>query len=177
MTDPPIQVFGYHGTSKEKAKTILSEGFRVSDNDYDWLGEGVYFFQDAPYRAMQWANQLHPQHPPVIRAVIQLDNCIDLLDIKMLDFDKATKILTEHFANLTPDEFEVNLRKYCPELFTESTDNLDNIRGNDLYRQGHQDGKLQIIPKLLDKGLSTQEVAELLELDLHKVEETSAQGI
>jgi hypothetical protein len=35
----------------------------------------------------------------------------------MLDFDKATKILTEHFANLTPEQFEVNLREYCPELF------------------------------------------------------------
>jgi hypothetical protein len=82
MIDPPIQVFGYHGTSREKANTILSEGFRISDNDYDWLGEGVYFFQDALYRAMQWATQQHPQHPAVIRAIIQLDNCIDLLDIK-----------------------------------------------------------------------------------------------
>jgi hypothetical protein len=84
MIDPPIQVFGYHGTSREKANTILSEGFRISDNDNDWLGEGVYFFQDAPYRAMQWASQQHPQDPAVIRAVIQLDNCIDLLDIKWI---------------------------------------------------------------------------------------------
>jgi hydroxymethylpyrimidine pyrophosphatase-like HAD family hydrolase len=81
----------------------------------------------------------------------------------MLDFDKATKILTEHFADLTPDKFEVNLRKYCPELFQENVDN--------------QDSKLQIVPKLLDKGLSIQEVAELLELDIHKVEETAAHGI
>jgi predicted transposase YdaD len=95
----------------------------------------------------------------------------------MLDFDKATKILTEHFANLTPDEFEVNLREYCPELFPENTNNLENIKDTDLYQQGHQDSKLQIIPKLLDKGLSTQEVAELLELDIHKVEETAAHGI
>jgi predicted transposase YdaD len=95
----------------------------------------------------------------------------------MLDFDKATKILTEHFANLTPDEFEVNLRKYCPELSPENTDNLENIKDTDLYQQGHQDSKLQIIPKLLNKGLSTQEVAELLELDIHKVEETAAHGI
>jgi hypothetical protein len=77
----------------------------------------------------------------------------------MLDFDKATKILTEHFANLTPDEFEVNLRKYCPELYPENTDNieLENIKDTDLDLQGYQD---RIIPKLLDKGLSTQEVAK-----------------
>jgi predicted transposase YdaD len=95
----------------------------------------------------------------------------------MLDFDKATKILTEHFANLTPDEFEVNLRKFCPELFTESTDNLDNIQGTDLYQQGHQDSKLQIIPKLLNKGLSAQEVAEMLELDIDKVEAAAPHSI
>jgi predicted transposase YdaD len=97
----------------------------------------------------------------------------------MLDFDKATKILTEHFANLTPEQFEINLREYCPELFPETIDNLalDDIQDTDLYQQGHQDSKLQIIPKLLDKGLSTQEVAELLELDIHKVEETAAHGI
>jgi predicted transposase YdaD len=97
----------------------------------------------------------------------------------MLDFDKATKILTEHFANLTPDEFEVNLRKYCPELSPETTDNLelDNIKDTDLYQQGQQDSKLQIIPRLLDKGMSIQEVADLLELDIHKVEETVAHGI
>ena len=97
----------------------------------------------------------------------------------MLDFDKATKILTEHFANLTPDEFEVNLRKYCPELSPETTANLDldNIENTDLYQQGHQDSRLQIVPKLLNKGLSTQEVAELLELDIHKVEGKAAHGI
>jgi hypothetical protein len=41
----------------------------------------------------------------------------------MLDFDKATKILTEHFANLTPGKFEVNLIKYCPEISPDITDN------------------------------------------------------
>jgi predicted transposase YdaD len=92
----------------------------------------------------------------------------------MLDFDKAVKILTEHFADLTPDEFEVNLRKYCPELSSETTNHLENIKTTDLYQQGHQDSKLQIVPKLLNKGLSPQEVAELLELDICKVEETAA---
>jgi hypothetical protein len=31
---------------------------------------------------MQWATQQHPQNPAVIRSLIQLDRCIDLLDIK-----------------------------------------------------------------------------------------------
>ena len=99
----------------------------------------------------------------------------------MLDFDKATKILTEHFANLTPEQFEVNLREYCPELFPETEDPLDRsslMKDTDIYQQAQQDSKLQIAPKLLNKGLSIQEVAELLELDTYKVEETAlAHGI
>jgi predicted transposase YdaD len=99
----------------------------------------------------------------------------------MLDFDKATKILTEHFANLTPEQFEVNLREYCPELFPETVEPLDRsllMKDTDIYQQAQQDNKLQIVPKLLNKGLSIQEVAELLELDTHKVEETAvAHGI
>ncbi len=95
----------------------------------------------------------------------------------MLDFDKATKILTEHFANLTPEQFEVNLREYCPELFPETTENPENIKDTNLYQQGHQDSELQILTKLLDKGLSTQEVAELLELDIYKVEEIASHNI
>jgi hypothetical protein len=54
MDNAPI-VYGYHGTSRTKAANILKQGFLASDNDYDWLGTGIYFFQDAPIRATQWA--------------------------------------------------------------------------------------------------------------------------
>ncbi|WP_309733732.1 hypothetical protein [Chamaesiphon sp. OTE_75_metabat_556] len=77
-----IEVSGYHGTSQTKATSILKNGFLTSDNDYDWLGTGIYFFQDAPMRAKQWAIEQHSQEPAVICARIQLDNCIDLFDIK-----------------------------------------------------------------------------------------------
>jgi hypothetical protein len=80
MTDR-IEIYGYHGTSKTKAMNIQQNGFVASDNDYDWLGTGIYFFQDAPIRAKQWASQQHPEDPAVIRALIRLDNCIDLFDI------------------------------------------------------------------------------------------------
>ncbi|PSB57338.1 hypothetical protein [Chamaesiphon polymorphus] len=77
-----IEVHGYHGTSQTKATSILKNGFLASDNDYDWLGTGIYFFQDAPMRAKQWAIEQHPNEPAVICARIQLDNCIDLFDVK-----------------------------------------------------------------------------------------------
>lgn len=77
-----VRVYGYHGTSTEAASLIIQQGFNISSNDYDWLGTGVYFFQDAPARAWEWANQQYPTNPAVIRSSIQLENCIDLLDIQ-----------------------------------------------------------------------------------------------
>jgi len=42
---------GYHGTSATHAAGILRDGFRPSGNDYDCLGDGVYFFEDGPAQA------------------------------------------------------------------------------------------------------------------------------
>ena len=47
---------GYHGTSKEKSESILKNGFEISeskDKNYEWLGDGVYFWEDD-YYAVQW---------------------------------------------------------------------------------------------------------------------------
>ena len=81
-TFQPGPVTGFHGTSTEPAARILREGFRPSDNDYDWLGEGVYLFQDAPARARLWGEQRTGGPVAVIRAEIELTDCIDLLDIR-----------------------------------------------------------------------------------------------
>ncbi|MCL1467726.1 hypothetical protein LAY41_25405 [Argonema galeatum A003/A1] len=85
MTDATssiITVWGYHGTSAEAAELILREGFSIKPSRYHWLGDGVYFFQDAPLRAWEWAFRRYSD-PAVIRSLIHLDeDCMDLVDIK-----------------------------------------------------------------------------------------------
>jgi membrane protease subunit (stomatin/prohibitin family) len=76
-----MRAIGFHGTSVEAAQRILSTGFEISRNEYDWLGDGAYFFQDAPARALEWALQRFGANAAVIGAEIDLDDCIDLLDI------------------------------------------------------------------------------------------------
>ena len=73
-------VLGYHGTSSEAADMILRGGFQISRNTYDWLGDGVYFFQDAPHRAWEWAFRGHGNDGAVVRAEIRIVDCMDLLD-------------------------------------------------------------------------------------------------
>lgn len=76
-----MRAIGFHGTSAEAAQRILASGFEISRNDYDWLGDGAYFFQDAPVRAMEWARQRFGNDAAVIGAEIDLQDCVDLLDI------------------------------------------------------------------------------------------------
>lgn len=74
-----MEARGYHGTSAEAARAIENSGFRPSQNPYDWLGDGVYFFQDGKARAQSWATARWPA-AAVIEAQIDLNDCLDLLD-------------------------------------------------------------------------------------------------
>jgi len=76
---------GFHGTSWSAAPLAIRDGFRPSRNEYDWLGDGVYFFQDAPARAWEWARHQHGNAAAVIQSTIRLEGCIDLLDIEWND--------------------------------------------------------------------------------------------
>lgn len=76
-----MRATGFHGTSAEAAQRILASGFEISRNEYDWLGDGAYFFQDAPARALEWARQRFGDDAAVIGAEINLNDCVDLLDI------------------------------------------------------------------------------------------------
>ena len=88
-------VIGFHGCDKEIFENILykHETFKASRNKYDWLGNGMYFWEQNLERAWEWANsgrtnpKLHIKTPAVIGAVIDLGFCLNLLDsnnIKML---------------------------------------------------------------------------------------------
>jgi hypothetical protein len=75
-----LVVRGYHGTSATQAAVILRDGFLPSDNDYDCLGDGVYFFEDGLAQAAAWARRAHPSEPAVVQADVRLEDCMDLKD-------------------------------------------------------------------------------------------------
>lgn len=85
QADPRV-VLGYHGTRSEYADQIVSsKTFFRSQNDYDWLGHGIYFWEHAPFRAWQWARQRYGRDGRVIEARIRLGNCLDLTDVRFTD--------------------------------------------------------------------------------------------
>ncbi|TLU99158.1 hypothetical protein [Dyadobacter luticola] len=75
-----VTVYGFHGCNKEVKKQILSGAvkFEHSVNKYDWLGAGVYFWENDFLRAQQWATEIHGDDAAVIGAKITLGQCFDL---------------------------------------------------------------------------------------------------
>jgi hypothetical protein len=75
-----LVIRAYHGTSATHAAAILRDGFLPSDNEYDCLGDGVYFFEDGLAQAVGWATRAHPTEPAVVQADVRLEDCMDLKD-------------------------------------------------------------------------------------------------
>jgi hypothetical protein len=81
-------IIGYHGcTARTAARLIKGAPFAPSNNDYDWLGHGIYFWEHGPDRAMRFIQdklrrEERREKPAVVGALLQLGLCFDLLDTK-----------------------------------------------------------------------------------------------
>jgi hypothetical protein len=81
-------IIGYHGCTAAAATRLLrGASFAESQNDYDWLGRGVYFWEHGPDRAFRFIKEKlrrerRKERPAVIGAVLQLGQCFDLLDTR-----------------------------------------------------------------------------------------------
>lgn len=79
-------VVGYHGCDRAVAEGVLLRGapLKKSANRWDWLGEGIYFWEHGPERAMEFAEWKQKRgeiaEPFVLGAYIHLGRCFDLTD-------------------------------------------------------------------------------------------------
>ena len=53
----PFQITGFHICDRDLGLRLLggSDELRLSDNPWDWLGPGVYFWEQNPHRALAYA--------------------------------------------------------------------------------------------------------------------------
>ncbi len=150
----PSIVYGFHGIDKSSAFRILTQvdSFRHSNNKYDWLGNGVYFWENNLERAKQYAIQDSKRAassvkvPFVLGAVLELGNCLDLLDQKYNDFLKvayqqlkqdldAEEIPLPKNKNFNSNDFDFKAReldcaviRYACALAEDSGEPFDSIR-------------------------------------------------
>jgi hypothetical protein len=137
----PRTVVGYHGcdqafTTRLVAGKVDTEAWRASQNDYDWIGAGIYFWEHAPGRAWQWAQQRHKDDGAVVAAVIRLGRCLDLADTAFTAllrdaFDGTVKSYEERGLTLPKNEGkEFKLRKLdrlVVDALTEAADDNDGV--------------------------------------------------
>lgn len=88
-------VIAYHGTDASVVDDVLAgrSELNPSSGDHHWLGEGIYFWEDNPDRALWWARrkmeldkEINKEHgmavriqtPAVIGSIIYLGRCLDL---------------------------------------------------------------------------------------------------
>lgn len=69
-----LSYVGYHGCDKESGKEVLRSKFLPSEGDRQWLGDGVYFFENDPVPAEWWAEQRKKfKEWMVLRSIIEVD--------------------------------------------------------------------------------------------------------
>ena len=86
-------ILGYHGCDQRVGERLLGgASFKPSDNEYDWLGPGIYFWEANPLRGLEFARESSQRRgsrisrPYVIGAVIEVGLCLDLTTSAGLDW-------------------------------------------------------------------------------------------
>ena len=108
----PQLIFGYHGCERNVAENVvLNRGnLHPSENRWDWLGAGAYYWEGAPERALDWAKK-HCKDPAVLGAVIDLGHCMNLMDVE-------SQSLLQHTYRVqrTQNEKMPENGKFCHDL-------------------------------------------------------------
>ena len=106
----PNIIIGFHGCDKKVFDKILyeHEPFKCSHNDYDWLGNGMYF----------WGNFFPPLK--IADAYIEVINIILKTTKNTRSMQDWIQLIFDIFAELLDfdpyDEIGKQLKKYCDDL-------------------------------------------------------------
>lgn len=102
----PNTIIGFHGCELSVRNKLVNSPnqIEISSKPYDWLGSGVYFWENNYTRALQWAtdkaNKGELTTPAVLGAVLQLGNCCDFLDSKYTEMVGAFyRAMSEEYSS------------------------------------------------------------------------------
>ena len=117
----PSFILGFHGCDRSVAARLISGKQKqdLSQNVYDWLGSGMYFWENNPARALEFAKNLQDKrrsnkpiikNPAVVGAVIDLGYCLNLLDAKFLAIVREGYEILEQTSRDTDTPMPTNRR-------------------------------------------------------------------
>ena len=111
----PNLTIGFHGCDQSVVDKVIAgkENLLASTNDYDWLGSGIYFWENNEERALEWAEVLSKRPgssiktPAVIGAVIDLGYCFDLTDTAYLRELKKSYELAVEYCRISGEKLPI----------------------------------------------------------------------
>jgi hypothetical protein len=141
-------VLGYHGCDAVvAAKLLKNQAFKPSQNAYDWLGEGVYFWEANPLRGLEFSRESMSRrgskinNPAVVGAIIDLGYCLDLTtslglytiasaykELKSV-FDKAQRPLPKNQPDGLRHNLDCQVINYAYRLAKEEGKPFDTVKG------------------------------------------------
>ncbi|MGS1117437.1 hypothetical protein [Castellaniella sp. UC4442_H9] len=81
----PSFVLGFHGTEKSTVTKLVNGAtphLKASAGKFEWLGHGIYFWENDPQRALEWAedgnSKTKVREPDAVGAILDLKFCLDL---------------------------------------------------------------------------------------------------
>lgn len=138
----PNIVLGYHGCSTTTADKVLNSRcglhLKASMRPSEWLGNGVYFWENSYDRAMLWAKEKckeSGEKPDVIGAIIIPGECLDLTDSAYLralekisgSFEKI--YLAEHGKPVPKNNLSRNYHAYDCALINFFRKAMEEVSG------------------------------------------------
>ncbi|MGV1787993.1 MULTISPECIES: hypothetical protein [Agrobacterium] len=111
----PAYVLGYHGCDKAVGMAALTgtSALLPSEKAYDWLGSGIYFWENDPQRAFEWASQKAASgaysEPFVLGAIIDLGNCLDLITRKYVPLVQTSYRMLKGQFDAIGEKMPINL--------------------------------------------------------------------
>ena len=99
----PNLMIGFHGCEEKIRNQLVARPDKVkkSQEQFDWLGNGFYIWENNYQRALQWAIDKKTRGgiktPSVVGVIYQLDYCLDFTDSEFID------ILEEYYQLMKRD--------------------------------------------------------------------------
>lgn len=115
----PSFVLGFHGCDQSVVDSVVrgESVLQISRNTYDWLGDGVYFWENDPERALEYAETIRDNpkrgqgeihNPAVIGAIINLGHCLNLMESGSLESVRLAYHALKAFRENAGIEMPVN---------------------------------------------------------------------
>lgn len=144
----PGLIIGFHGCDASLAQKLVNgkTTLKPSINIYDWLGSGIYFWENNQQRALDYAKEETTRSrpkvktPAVVGAIIDMGLCLDLMD------DEHIQVVKSSYDNLVQSCQVLGLPMPANRNSGWSTDlllrNLDCAVINNVHNQRKRTKKL-----------------------------------